>query len=304
MKLAPGKTYLLLLILSVAAQLAFGNFPTGFFAFPMDLITALLWIALIWYGVKEYGTSPVVTMLLSASATWWALGWFVAGCLVTGLFPQLPANEAAARKGVFAALGCYNFTSSWIFVAGMALMLTNLGLVTVRRGFRPGKNRWRFVLNHAGLWIALFAGFVGSASEQTVRVQVFRDRPNSEAYTMQGKVRYLDKPLQLADFRTEYYPNGVPRSFMAEVLLGNEPVRLEVNAPYSGRPGEDYYLVSYDTEAVSPRYCVVQIVREPMKYAMLAGIAMMICGGILLFLKGPAKAAGRSGEYEQAGSGG
>ena len=36
-----------------------------------------------------------------------------------------------------------------------------------------------------------------------------------------------------------------------------------------------------------PQYCVVQIVREPLKYLMLAGIIMMLCGARLLFLAGP-----------------
>lgn len=295
MKLTANILYISMLILSVAAQCLFGNFPAEFFAFPMDIITALLWIALIWYGYRECSTNPIIRAMLTPSATCWAIGWFIAGSLVIGLFPQLTPSEAAAREGVFAALGCYDFMTSWIFVAGLFMLLTNLGLITVRRGFKAGKNRWRFTLNHAGLWIALFAGFVGSASEQTLRVQVFRAKPNNEAYTAQGKLQYLDKPLQLADFRTEYYDNGVPRNFFAEILLDGKPVHLEVNAPYSERWGEDYYLASYDTMSPEPRYCVVQIVREPMKYIMLAGIIMMLSGGFLLFLNNP-------GNREDAGS--
>lgn len=292
MKLTANKTYVSLLLLSAILQVLSGNFPTEFFAFPMDILVALLWMALIWYGFKEYSKNPVVAMLASASSTWWSIGWFTAGCLVIALFPQLSPADAASREGVFAALGCYNFMSSWIFVAGLALLLTNLGFVTVRRAFRPGRNRWRFVLNHAGLWIALFAGFIGSASEQTLRMQVFRERPNNEAYAENGATVYLDKPLQLSDLKTEHYANGVPRSFVAEVLLGGKPVRLEVNAPYNERWGEDYYLASYDTRSASPRYCIVQIVREPAKYFMLAGIIMMLCGGFLLFLNGPGQESG------------
>ena len=39
------------------------------------------------------------------------------------------------------------------------------------------------MLNHAGLWLALFAGFMGSAEEQTLRIPVFRANPNNEAFT-------------------------------------------------------------------------------------------------------------------------
>lgn len=287
MNLTTNLLFLLSLLLSVAMQCILGNFPFGFFAFPLDAVMALLWMALMWYGYKELRTTAIVRMLLSPAATRWTLGWFLVGCLVIGLFPQLSAREAAERQGVFSLLGCYNFMSSWIFVTGLFGLLTHLGLVTLRRCFIPGRNRWRFVLNHAGLWLALFAGFIGSASEQTLRIPVFRDAPNNEAFTSEGERVFLDKPLQLTRFTVEHYDNGTPRYFFAEVSLDGKPVHLEVNHPYSTGWGEDYYLTSYDVQSSEPAYCVVQIVREPLKYVMLAGIVMMLCGGFLLFLGGP-----------------
>lgn len=154
-------------------------------------------------------------------------------------------------------------------------------------GLPPGRNRWRFVLNHAGLWLALFAGVVGSAEEQTLRIPVFRDRPNNEAVTEEGITVLPPKQLQLNDFTVEQYPNGTPRHFFAEISIDGKPARLEVNHPYAVSWGEDYYLTSYDMQSGRPQYCVVQIVREPLKYLMLAGIIMMLCGACLLFLAGP-----------------
>lgn len=163
MNLKTNLLFILLLLLSVAAQCVFGNFPFAFFAFPLDAILALLWIALIGYGYKEKRHSEAVRLWLSPQCTCWTLGWFLAGCLVIGLFPQLSAQEAAEKSGLFSRLGCYNFMSSWIFVTGLFGLLTHLGMITVRRFFTPGRNRWRFMLNHAGLWLAIFAGFMGSA---------------------------------------------------------------------------------------------------------------------------------------------
>lgn len=154
-------------------------------------------------------------------------------------------------------------------------------------GLPPGRNRWRFVLNHAGLWLALFAGVVGSAEEQTLRIPVFLDRPNNEAVTEEGITVLLPKQLQLNDFTVEHYPNGTPRHFFAEISIDGKPASLEVNHPYAASWGEDYYLTSYDMQSGQPQYCVVQIVREPLKYLMLAGIIMMLCGACLLFLAGP-----------------
>jgi hypothetical protein len=47
-----------------------------------------------------------------------------------------------------------------------------------------------------------------------------------------------------------------------------------------------------------PAYCVVQIVREPLKYVMLAGIIMMLVGGFLLFLEGPKRSDASSAEKQ------
>lgn len=289
MNLTTNWLFGVLLILSVFIQCICGNFPFDFFVFPLDVIVALLWIALIWFGYKEMRQSAIVRALLSVSATRWSLGWFLSGCLIIGVFPQLSAQEAESKQGFWAMLGCYNFMSSWIFVTGLWVLLTHLGLITVRRCLLPGKKQWRFILNHAGLWLALFAGFIGSASEQTLRIPVFREAPNNEAFTAQGKTFFLDKPLQLTDFTVERYANGMPRHFAAEITIGGKPVQLEVNHPYSERWGEDYYLTSYDMQSAEPAYCVVQIVREPLKYVMLIGIVMMLCGGLLLFLEGPGR---------------
>lgn len=294
MNLKTNLLFILLLLLSVAAQCVFGNFPFAFFAFPLDAILALLWIALIGYSYKEKRHSEAVRLWLSPQCTCWTLGWFLAGCLVIGLFPQLSAQEAAEKSGLFSRLGCYNFMSSWIFVTGLFGLLTHLGMITVRRFFTPGRNRWRFMLNHAGLWLALFAGFMGSAEEQTLRIPVFRANPNNEAFTSEGNMVYLEKPLQLTNFTVEHYPNGTPRRFFAEVSMDGNPIHLEVNQPYSASWAEDYYLTSYDVHSAEPEYCVVQIVREPLKYVMLLGIVMMLCGGLLLFLAGPDKQMSKS----------
>lgn len=287
MNLKTNLLFISLLLLSVVAQCAFGNFPFAFFAFPLDLLLALIWIGGMGYAYKEKRSSVAVRIWLSPQCTYWTLGWFLGGCLVIGLFPQLSVQDAVRKSGVLSTLGCYHFTSSWIFVTGLFGLLTHLGMITLRRFFLPGRSQWRFVLNHAGLWLALFAGFIGSAEEQTQRIPVFRTSSNNEAFTEEGNKVYLDKSLQLTDFVVEHYPNGSPRHFFAEISVDGKPVHLEVNHPYAASWSEDYYLTSYDVKSPEPQYCVVQIVREPLKYLMWLGIVMMLCGGCLLFLAGP-----------------
>ena len=104
---------------------------------------------------------------------------------------------------------------------------------------------------------------------------------------MNGASYYLDYDMELNSFAVEYYPNGRPSRFSANVRLGNENVLLEVNHPYSYRLGEDVYLTGYDiTKGNESNYCILQVVKQPWKYVMVAGILMMLAGAVLLFING------------------
>ena len=104
---------------------------------------------------------------------------------------------------------------------------------------------------------------------------------------MNGASDNLDSDMELNSFAVEYYPNGRPSRFSANVRLGNESVLLEVNHPYSYRLGEDVYLTGYDvTKDNESNYCILQVVKQPWKYVMVAGILMMLAGAVLLFING------------------
>ena len=146
-----------------------------------------------------------------------------------------------------------------------------------------------------GLHSALFGGFMGSSDIITARIPVFFDKENNEALTMEGKHFYLDYNLKLTGFDADYYQNGMPKSYVAEVRVsdrhsGNSSqISLEVNHPHEYKFGEDIYLVSYDTRSDKPQYCVLQIVRQPWKYIQLIGIIMTIAGAAGMFIGGPQK---------------
>ena len=210
--------------------------------------------------------------------------------MVIGLFPKLSEAEAASISGVPASLGCYNFMTSWVFIAILFLLLSNLTMVVIHAFYHRVPEKKRFLLNHLGVWFALFAGFFGSSDVQTLRIPLYAGQPGREAYSMDGKAYYLDYELELYSFNTEYYPNGMPSRFAADVRIGEQRTTLEVNHPHSYRLGEDIYLTGYDTRNVgNTRYCILQIVRQPWKYVMVTGILMMLAGAVLLFINGPKK---------------
>lgn len=274
--------------LAVAMQLLTGNFPVSFFAFPLNLVFAVLWLFLLWMLYKEYKIAKFTRFLYSSQASILSIGLLICGCLIIGLFPQLSDAEAKMREGLPAFLGCYNFMTSWIFIAILLFLLSNLAMITIHAYHYRKQARWRFILNHAGLWLALFAGFLGSSDTQTLRIPIYKGEPSREAFDMNGASHYLDYETELNSFAVEYYPNGRPSRFAANVRLGNEKALLEVNHPYAYRLGEDIYLTGYDVmKGNESEYCILQVVKQPWKYIIVAGILMMLAGAILLFINGP-----------------
>lgn len=276
------------LLLSAGLQIVIGNFPLGFFAFPLNAIIAVIWCFVLWRLYKENASLPLTHFLTAPSTSIWCMFLLIAGSLVIGLFPQLSDSEAKAMSGFLPALGCYNFMTSWIFIAILFLFLSNLAMVIIHAAYHRKIYKKRFLLNHVGLWLALFAGFFGSSDTQTLRTPLYKEMPTREVYGMDGKIYYLDYELELHYFETKYYPNGRPSKFLADIRVGERHAILEVNHPYSCKMGEDIYLTGYDvSNRHNDAYCIVQIVRQPWKYITIAGILMMLAGAVLLFVNGP-----------------
>lgn len=278
------------LILAAIIQLFTGNFPLTFMAFPLNLVFAVIWLFLLWKLYRESRKSSLSHFLLAPQTSILSILLFIAGSLVIGLFPQLSDAEAGTRSGILALLSCYNFMTSWIFIAILLLLLSNLAMITIHAFHTRKHARWRFLLNHAGLWLALFAGFFGSSDTQVLRIPLYKGEPAREAFDMNGASCHLDYEMELRSFSVEYYPNGRPSRFSAAVRLGDKEAVLEVNHPYSYRLGEDVYLTGYDTvKGNDSNYCILQVVVQPWKYVMVAGILLMLAGAVLLFINGPRK---------------
>lgn len=278
------------LVLAAVIQLFAGNFPLTFTAFPLNVVFAVIWLFLLWRLYKESRTSELSRFLLAPQTCMLSILLLIAGSLVIGLFPQLTEAQAEMRHGILARLGCCNFMTSWIFIAVLFLLLSNLGMITIRAFYTAKKVRWRFLLNHAGLWLALFAGFFGSSDTQVLRIPLYKGEPAREAFDTNGVSYHLDYEMELRSFSVEYYPNGRPSRFAAEVRLGEKETVLEVNHPYSYRWGEDVYLTGYDAAGgEDSKYCILQVVVQPWKYVTTAGILMMLAGAVLMFINGPGK---------------
>lgn len=242
-----------------------GQFWT-FFAFPLNLMLAILWFGGWGWLWKSRSGSRAVRFMLSPAATVSALVLLLCACLWIGFS------------------GSREFAQSLPFVVVLLYLQTVIFLITLRGWRRPGGDvRWRFLLIHAGLLLALGAGFWGAPDSSEMRVALAEGEVAQKAFLMDGRVSGLGYELGLDSFSVETSEEGKPTYYEAWVAVdGAVPVRITVNHPYSVRLGEDIYLAS-----ASEGGCVFQIVREPWRYFALAGILMLLAGAFLLFIKGP-----------------
>lgn len=68
-------------------QVGTGGFPVSFFAFPLNVLLAALWLAVVLFLYVEKRASALVRFLSSGRLTLFSLLAFVGGCLVIGLVP-------------------------------------------------------------------------------------------------------------------------------------------------------------------------------------------------------------------------
>ena len=237
-----------------------------FFAFPLNLLLALLWLAglaLLW---KHRPDSRIVKFLLSPLATILALVLLLA----FGLWIGFSGDRA--------------FVQSIPFVLMLLYVLTVVYMVTLR-GWRSrnGQVRWRCLFIHAGFLLAVGAAFWGSPDSSELRVKLVPDQECISAYKLDGSITALRYELRLEDYSIDFNEEGKSVYYEAVVSVGDSDAKvITVNHPLSVSLGEDIYLAS-----VSEGGCVLQIVREPWRYFALTGILMLLLGAFMLFIKGP-----------------
>lgn len=255
------------------------DMPVTFFTFPLNLILALLWLGVMVWLYRDRRKSLFVRFMLSPAATFTAVGSFLLLALIVGC-----TGMRHIIRTLPSVLVLLYFQTVLLFVIMRGWRLQTAA------GERSGAVRWRFLLNHVGILLAVGAAFWGAPDSETMRVRALRGTPVKEAFKMDGKTAWLPYEVILNDFSVTTYEDGTPSMYEASLTFGGEDVMLRVNSPYARSIGEDVYLVGYDPDAGSQsQYCVIEIVREPWKYAAVSGIIMMIAGALLLFINGPVR---------------
>ena len=211
-----------LLVTGWLLQITIGEIDWSLFAYPVNIIVLVLYIAGIvamhclrkrvyFFGWMSHYTSAVSSLLWVAGIT-----------VVMGLIRQLPSGHPADM------LGFSRMLSAWPFVLLYIWMVTVLGLTTLRAGFPFRWKKLAFLLNHAGLFIALITATLGNADMQRLKMTTRIDNAEWLAMDEHGKLIELPLAIELKDFTIDEYP---PKLMLIDnetggVLPEKSPVHL------------------------------------------------------------------------------
>lgn len=194
-----------LLVTGLILQLATGNVDTAFFRFPVNLLFggAYLVLLLVLHLLNRRNVALRWFSGLEASIT--SLCFWLVLVVLMGLTPQVAPTEHPAG-GLIARLGFDRMTSSWPFVLLFLYVLTVLGLVTMRRLSRFRPKDIPFALNHAGLFITLWAAILGNGDLQRLRMLVSEGAAEWRATDETGGMVELPLAIELKNFTIDEYP--------------------------------------------------------------------------------------------------
>ena len=276
-----------ILAAGILRQVFAGPFPWERLAFPRNLILLALFLLLLVLLYAFRRKVRFFTWMMRLDAAVPALCYVLGLTLVLGLVRQ--SGEGGGIPWLSRML------DFWPFVLSYAWLLTLLGLVSVKHLLLFRLREIPFLLNHAGLFLALACGALGSPDRQDLFMTVTEGTLATTAEDADGAVHTPGISVELHDFIMELYPlqpgarMQMPKRFASEITLFDREGKvcdavIEVNKPLKAA-GWTIYQYDYDAQAgPESRISVLELVRDPWQPFVLAGILMMLCGALCLFL--------------------
>ena len=192
-----------LFLLGLIFQVLTGGKGAPLLQWPVNMITGtgiLLLLFIIYYRYKK---RPIVKWLSSVPAAISAISFFALVVLLLGFIPQ---GDPLASK-YLNILGFNNMKQSWLMMVSGIYFLVTLGFVAIRRSAPLSRKNLGFLMNHAGLWITIAAGYLGSGDLMRLNVSTMEGHGpvNLGVNVRTQQVAELPFSIRLLDFNIENY---------------------------------------------------------------------------------------------------
>ncbi len=187
-------------IVGAILQGVIGAFDFYILANPANKIVGLATIFFSLLLALRSPKSRFARWMLSLKLTVSIIGAILILVIFMGLTPQVGEGFEPRM-----ALGFDAMTRNWSFVLLYELLLLTLGGVVIRRLLRFCFADTPFILQHIGLWIALFASAYGYSDMERYIMYVEEGETQWRVYGSEDEVKELDIAITLHDFDMEYY---------------------------------------------------------------------------------------------------
>ncbi len=210
-----------LLLLGLILEVLTGGRGAPLLQWPVNFVGALIILIVLVYLHLRFRKRPFVKWLSSVPAAISAIVFLASATLLLGFIPQ---NNPDANRYLH-VLGLTHVKNSWLMLIAGFYFLVILGMVALRRSLPLKSKNLGFLMNHAGLWIVISAGYLGSGDLMRLQLPAIEggDPVSHAGNPVNRQMVELPFAVELLDFIIkEYNPRiGImdPRSGM---LMGED----------------------------------------------------------------------------------
>ena len=231
-----------LLLTGLALQMATGGLNQAAISWPVNLYVGAGFTSLLILGwiLKGRNKKSTVYWLATIPAAITSIAMVTFLVLIMGFTLQEDAqNPVWVQK-----LGLSNMTGSWPFLLGITYFMASLGMATIKRVI-PFKGRnIGFFLNHAGLYIIILGGLLGSADLKRYTMQLYEGEIVWFAADQHGHQIEMPLALELISFNMEEYNPKVVviDPYTGRIIPESIPQMFEIESGHRGT------IMGYDIE--------------------------------------------------------
>lgn len=189
-----------LFITGLMLQWTAGSVNTDLLNYPLNLYAGTLYLCLLILVSLLSRRIPRLRWFAGYEAALTSIFSFLVLVVWMGLIPQ--TTGADASRG----FGFTDMLSAWPFVLLFVYFTSIVGLVTIRRLVHARLKDIPFLLNHAGLFIALTGAILGNADLVRLRLTSYEGKPEWRAADDRGALHELPLAVELVSFTIDEYP--------------------------------------------------------------------------------------------------
>jgi hypothetical protein len=273
-----------LILVGVLLQFTIGSVNWAVFAYPVNIILLTLFVAVLILCYSLSSRFYAIRFLMSWKAAVPSLLFAVILTAIMGFTQQVTSESAPADL-----IGFTKMLSFWPFILIYVWLTVIIGLVAIRQMVHFRWKQFPSLVSHAGLFLVLVCGTLGSADMQRLKMYCEYGQPEWRALDSYQHVHSLDLAIQLNRFiMEEYKEDKMPKRFASEVEImtkGGEHLRttIEVNKPFA-IDGWKIYQYGYD-QAMGPmsRFSIFELVSDPWLPAVYTGFGLLCVGALGTF---------------------